>query len=72
MDPLVAQALAGQLVAGHQFAMQTVNLAFGDKAAKMDIAESFAAQGLANAQLPREVSGLQTAHYVPQGGGKAA
>jgi hypothetical protein len=68
MDPLVAQALAGQLVAGHQFAMQTVNLAFGDKAAKMDIAESFAAQGLAAANVARDVAGLQTAHSVPKGG----
>lgn len=67
MDPLVAQALAGAMVAGHNFSMQTVNLAFGDKAAKMDIAESFAAQGLAASQVPRDVAGLQTVHYVPNG-----
>ncbi len=69
MDPTVSAAMAGQLVANHQYAVHLANLAFGDKAAKMDIAESFAAQGLAASQLPREVSGLQTAHLVP---GKAA
>lgn len=67
MNDLVSQALAGQLIANHQYALQVVNLAFGDKAAKMDIAESFAAQGLAASQTPRDVAGLQTVHYVPGG-----
>jgi hypothetical protein len=68
MDPEVAKALAGQMVANHQFSVHVVNLSFGDKAAKMDIAESFAAQGLAAANVARDVAGLQTAHSVPKGG----
>lgn len=50
-----------QAIANHQTAAHLMDLAFVDKLVKMDLAESFAAQGLAAAQLPRDAVGATVA-----------
>jgi hypothetical protein len=62
-----ALQLNTQAIANHQVACHLMDLAFTEKMAKMDIAESFAAQGLMHASLPRDVAGAQTASRVPEG-----
>lgn len=75
MDELMAALLQNsalqlqtQGLANHQVSCHLMDLAFIDKLVKMDIAESFAAQGLSHASLPRDVAGLQTSAGVPTQG----
>lgn len=46
-----------QAIANHQTSSHLMDLSFIDKAVKMDIAESFAAQGLSHAAVPRDAIG---------------
>lgn len=50
-----------QALANHQTSSHLMDLAFIDKLVKMDLAESYAAQGLAAAQLPRDAVGATVA-----------
>ncbi len=50
-----------QAIANHQTSSHLMDLAFIDKAASMDIAESFAAQGLSHAAVSRDAVGATTA-----------
>lgn len=63
-----ALQLQTQGLANHQSVCHLMDLAYLEKLVKMDIAESFAAQGLAHANLPRDVAGLQTSAGVPAQG----
>jgi len=63
--------LSTQAIANHQTASHLMDLSFIEKAVKMDIAESFAAQGLAQANLPRDAVGANLANQTPNGGGKS-
>lgn len=56
-----ALQLNTQAIANHQTAAHLMDLSFIDKAVKMDLAESYAAQGLAAAQLPRDAVGATVA-----------
>ena len=56
-----ALQLSTQAIANHQSVCHLMDLSFVEKLVKMDIAESFAAQGLAAAQLPREAVGATLA-----------
>ena len=59
------EAVARQGVMNHQTTAHLMDLSFTEKAVKMDIAESFAAQGLSHANAPRDAMGLRTAVHVP-------
>lgn len=61
-----ALQLSTQAIANHQTTAHMMDLSFLDKLSKMDIAESFAAQGLAHANLPRDAIGTNLAARTPQ------
>ena len=61
-----ALQLNTQAIANHQTSSHLMDLSFVNLATKMDIAESFAAQGLAAAHLPREAAGLNLAAVTPK------
>ncbi len=61
-----ALQLQTQALANHQTTSHLADLTFLDKLAKMDIAESFAAQGLAQANLPRDAIGTNLAAQTPK------
>ncbi len=61
-----ALQLQTQALANHQTVSHLADLAFLDKLSKMDIAESFAAQGLAQANLPRDAIGANLAAGTPK------
>ncbi len=72
LEGLLANAalqLQTQALANHQTTSHLADLTFLDKLSKMDIAESFAAQGLAAAQLPREAAGINLASETPKSKG---
>lgn len=60
------EAVARQGVMNHQTTAHLMDLSFTEKAVKMDLAESFAAQGLAHANIGRDAMGLRTAIHVPE------
>lgn len=56
-----ALQLSTQGIANHQVSCHLMDLAFTEKLVKMDIAESFAAQGLSHSNLPRDAVGATVA-----------
>ena len=58
-------AVARQGVMNHQQAAHLMDLSFIRDATEMSIPESYAVQGLATSQAPREAMGLRTAIHVP-------
>ena len=62
------EIVARQAVINHQGASQLCVLAFVRDATEMSIPESYAVQGLAASQTPRDVAGLQTAAGTPAQG----
>jgi RES domain-containing protein len=56
-----ALQLSTQAIANHQVSCHLMDLAFTEKLVKMDLAESFAAQGLSHASAPRDAIAATTA-----------
>lgn len=61
-----ALQLNTQAIANHQTTSHLMDLSFVDKATSMDIAESYACQGLAASQMPREAAGINLAARTPK------
>lgn len=61
-----ALQLNTQAIANHQTTSHLMDLSFVDQAVSMDIAESFATQGLQASQLPRDAAGLNLASQTPK------
>lgn len=59
------EAVARQGVMNHQTTAHLMDLSFTEKAVKMDIAESFAAQGLSYSNAGRDAMVLRTSTHVP-------
>lgn len=59
-------ALANLVNHQHANTTKLMDLAFTELATKMDIAESFAAQGLSHSATSRDAMGLRTSIHVPQ------
>lgn len=59
------EAVARQGVMNHQTSAHFMDLMFVRDANEMSIPESYAVQGLAMSQLPRETAGLRTSIHVP-------
>ena len=70
----IIDSLNASMLAQHNYATHLIDLNFGKKCAEMDIAESFAAQGLAQANVARDrVAGNTAAGApLPQGSGLAS
>ena len=60
-----ALQMSTQAIVNHQTASHLMDLAYLEKLTKMDLAESFAAQGLTASQAPRDAMGLRTSIHVP-------
>lgn len=67
----IVDSLNASMLAQHNYAVHLLDLNFGKKSAEIDITESFAAQGLAHANVPRDrVAGNTAAGApLPQGAG---
>lgn len=59
-------AVARQGVMNHQTAAHLMDLSFINAQTEVSIPESYAIQGLAASQLPREASGINLAAQTPQ------
>lgn len=58
-------AVARQGVMNHQTAAHLMDLSFINAQTEVSVPESYAIQGLAAAQLPREAAGINLAHQTP-------
>ena len=58
-------AVARQGVMNHQTSAHFMDLMFVRDANEMSIPESYAVQGLAASQLPRDAAGLRTSIHIP-------
>jgi hypothetical protein len=58
-------AVARQGVMAHQQVMSVAMLQYINQMTSMDIVESYAIQGLAASQAPRDAMGLRTAIHIP-------
>lgn len=61
--------IARQGIMNHQTACHLMDLSFVRDATEMSIPESYAVQGLAASQLPRDTAGLNTSHLTPSTAG---